>query len=258
LVISTLSTDGSTALTNGTAYNIQIKAVNLVGDGTPTVSTSATPAAASCANGGVCIVGNTGPGGGIVFYYSETAFTSTGSACGINCHYLEAAPAGWIVASTPAGQTNCAIAGTSTVDPICVWSGNTSGYIGSTSTAIGKGHANTTAIIAQTNGGSTAGTAATVSRAYQGGGKTDWFLPSRLELNQLCRYASNMTVDNTATTCTGMTGTIRLGLDTGYYWSSNEGGSGGYAWLNYMYTGGQGANLKTINYDIHVRPVRAG
>ena len=173
------------------------------------------------------------------------------------CKYLEAAPSGWIVALTPAGQTNCAIFGTSTVDPICVWSGNTSVYIGTTSTAIGKGHANTTAIIAQANGGSTPGKAATVSRAYQGGGKTDWFLPSLLELNQLCRYASNMTVDNTATTCTGMTGTIRLGLDTGYYWSSYE-SSSSFAWLNYMYTGGQGGNLKTINYDIHVRPVRAG
>ncbi|MCF8409579.1 MAG: hypothetical protein K9G36_11465 [Crocinitomicaceae bacterium] len=43
LVISTLSTDGSTALTNGTSYNIQIRAVNTVGDGTATASTAATP-----------------------------------------------------------------------------------------------------------------------------------------------------------------------------------------------------------------------
>jgi hypothetical protein len=43
LVISTLSTDGSTALTNGTSYNIQIRAVNAVGDGTATASSAATP-----------------------------------------------------------------------------------------------------------------------------------------------------------------------------------------------------------------------
>jgi hypothetical protein len=43
LVISTLSTDGTTALTNGTSYNIQIRAVNAVGDGTATASTAATP-----------------------------------------------------------------------------------------------------------------------------------------------------------------------------------------------------------------------
>ena len=43
LVISTLSSDGTTALTNGTSYNIQIKAVNAQGDGSATGSTAATP-----------------------------------------------------------------------------------------------------------------------------------------------------------------------------------------------------------------------
>ena len=43
LVISTLSSDGMTPLTNGIAYNIQLKAVNAIGDGTATASTSATP-----------------------------------------------------------------------------------------------------------------------------------------------------------------------------------------------------------------------
>jgi hypothetical protein len=41
--ISTLSLNGSTALTNGTSYNIQIQAVNGVGDGTATASVSGTP-----------------------------------------------------------------------------------------------------------------------------------------------------------------------------------------------------------------------
>lgn len=43
LVISTLSSDGTTALVNGTSYNIQLKAVNAIGDGTATSSTAATP-----------------------------------------------------------------------------------------------------------------------------------------------------------------------------------------------------------------------
>lgn len=43
LVITTLSSDGTTALVNGTSYNIQIKAVNAIGDGTATASTAATP-----------------------------------------------------------------------------------------------------------------------------------------------------------------------------------------------------------------------
>ncbi len=43
LVISTLSTDGTTALTNGVSYDIQIRAVNAAGDGTATASATATP-----------------------------------------------------------------------------------------------------------------------------------------------------------------------------------------------------------------------
>ena len=43
IVISTLSSDGTTALTTGTTYNIQIKAVNANGDGLATASTAATP-----------------------------------------------------------------------------------------------------------------------------------------------------------------------------------------------------------------------
>jgi len=37
-----------------------------------------------------------GPGGGVVFYYSNTAFTELGSTCASQCHYLEFAPADWI------------------------------------------------------------------------------------------------------------------------------------------------------------------
>jgi autotransporter-associated beta strand protein len=45
LLITTLSTDGTTALTNGTSYNVQIRAVNGAGSGTATASTAATPLA---------------------------------------------------------------------------------------------------------------------------------------------------------------------------------------------------------------------
>jgi glycosidase len=43
LVITTLSSDGTTALVNGTSYNVQIRAVNTAGDGTATSTTAATP-----------------------------------------------------------------------------------------------------------------------------------------------------------------------------------------------------------------------
>ena len=43
----------------------------------------------------VYAVGDTGPGGGIVFYVSASDFTSTDSTCGAVCRYLEAAPNTW-------------------------------------------------------------------------------------------------------------------------------------------------------------------
>jgi hypothetical protein len=219
-------------------------------------ATTTTTVALTCATGGSCTVGvDTGAGGGIVFYYSATAFTSTGSACGNNCHYLEAAPSGWIVSASPASQTNCVISGTTSADPQCYWSGNTSTLIGATAqgTAIGTGYANTSAIILQS---STAGRAATTARAYRGGGKTDWFLPSKLELNQLCRYAKILPVNNNAVDCTGgVGGTILTGFSLSDYFSSSE-FSATDVWYQWFDQGTQFTFLK--NFAIRVRPVRAG
>jgi hypothetical protein len=195
-----------------------------------------------------------------VFYTSAAAFTSTGSDCGTNCHFLEFAPAGWITSSSPAGQTNCATAGTSTADPACHWSGNTSTLIGSLAqgTAIGSGYANTSAIIAQTGGGSTAGKAATVSRAYQGGGKTDWYLPSTNEQNEMCKYVNTQTTGNTATMCTTTGAVQRTGLGFVFaqrYWSSTE-FDNLYSWWQNFGTTLQTYLQKTNTF--YVRPVRAG
>jgi len=50
--------------------------------------------ASNCLTTDTCTLGATGPGGGRVFYVSATNFTSTGSACGTACKYLEYAPTG--------------------------------------------------------------------------------------------------------------------------------------------------------------------
>jgi hypothetical protein len=126
------------------------------------------------------------------------------------------------------------VTGTSTTDPQCAWSGNTSAAIGSTGTGIGTGYANTSAIIAQSN---VAGRAATVARAFQGGGKTDWFLPSKDELNQM--YLQRSAIG---------------GFDPYYFWSSSE--YAAYrAWYQNFFNGTQSNYLKTNIYS--VRPVRA-
>jgi hypothetical protein len=245
------------------AGNIVTISVPRVGQAISTTSTTSTTVVSTCLTGGSCTVGvDVGAGGGTVFYYSATAFTSTGSDCGTNCHYLEAAPVGWIVSSTPTGQTNCSTAGTSTVDPKCEWSAVTM-FMGSQispSTAIGMGKSNTAAIIDQAGGGNTAGKAATAASAYRGGSKTDWFLPSLLELNQLCRYAWALTVDNTATTCTGMTGTIRTGFSTNLYWSSTDYNDPLHFWAQSQNfnDGSQFGSSNSKGVSQFVRPVRAG
>jgi len=192
----------------------------------------------SCATGGACAVGDVGPGGGKVFYVAPSPFASMGSACGSTCTYLEAAPAGWITASTPAGQVNCVTPGTATVEPVCVWSGNKGSFIGKTLTAIGTGMTNTAQMIAQN---SEAGKAGTVARAFQGGGKTDWYLPSKDELNQM--YINRSIIE---------------GLGSNAYWSSSE-IINTNAWTQYftlkfnngVQTNGTKADPK------YVRPVRA-
>jgi uncharacterized repeat protein (TIGR02543 family) len=190
-----------------------------------------------CSGGGICALGDTGPGGGIVFYVHEDdddMFSSTGSDCASSCRYLEVAPVGW---ST---TTGCYKEGTSTTDPECVWSGVTSVEIGAAAkgTAVGSGYSNTLAMVAQSN---TAGRAATVTWNYVNNGKSDWYLPSSGELAQLnARRAAS----GVCTTC--------------YYWSSTElnnwrawglffGDNGGYA---YHYN-------KAHTYGQPVRPIRA-
>lgn len=103
-------------------------------------------------------IGDTGPGGGIIFYDAGSQ-QSWG-------RYLEAAPANWD------GTNN-------NEDPYVQW--GCRGDSIQTATAIGTGKANTFAIIAGCSGT----TAASTARAYRGGGKSDWFLPSRDELEQM-------------------------------------------------------------------------
>jgi len=222
---------------------------------TPVTSDSFAVAVATCANGGTCVVGDTGPGGGIVFYaLTSTTFPATGATCRAGgCKYLEAAPTGWGV--TPAN--GCANGGGATTDPTCVWSGNTTGAIGTTAqgTNIGTGYSNTTAIITQS---STVGKAATASRAYQPTVNAvlynDWFLPSKDELNEMCKYAKEQTTGNTLTICAN-TVTLRSGFSAGSYWSSSEDPDPTRAWVQYFPNALRLSSAKT-NPE-YVRPVRA-
>ncbi len=200
-------------------------------------------------------VGDTGPGGGIVFYVATADFTSTGSDCGTACKYFEAAPPGWGNGITVvAGETT----GSSTVDPRLTWCSDTATLRNATSkSAIGDGRPNTTTSI----NGVAACTAGAIYHAelYAGGSKTDWHLASKDELLQMCKWQRGVAWVSDATGCNS-TGALNSGLNatgfssTGRYWSSTEEGPGNARNMDFN-AGNQVFNAKSNTH--YVRPIRA-
>ncbi len=228
--------------TIGTTYTITYTA-----EGLTVATATVAPTSTTCdGNTFTCQVGDTGPGGGKIFYVRSGTFTSTGSTCNTACKYLEAAPTSGTRAWTDAGY---------------VWSGDTTTAIGATAqgTAIGTGYANTLAIVGQADGGDTPGRAGTISRAYLGPNTmSDWFLPSKDELNQMCKWTRGQAWTSDITLCnsTGAvnTGPGAAGFMSDYYWSSSE-FSAGEAWRMDFRDVEQGSRSKAATY--YVRPVRA-
>ena len=195
--------------------------------------TTTTTILLTCAQGGACAYGEDGPGGGKVFYLSTVPFSSPGSTCGTNCHYLEVSPvdaSSSIVWATTVAQ--CYGVGSDIANSNCqansIYS-NIQNQVSSrtSSNSIGMGQSNTTAIIGAgilVHGGvSTSTYAAGVADSYSTATASDWFLPSKDELNQLCRYARYLTLDISATNCSGGTGGVRRSTYwTDGYWSSSE------------------------------------
>ena len=250
-----LSFSTSTGLISGTpsgalaSRSITITATNSSGTSTSTFSLTVS-LTLSCAAGGVCNVGDTGPGGGIVFYVAPTFFTqesATGSMCTTNCKYLEAAPSTWSGGST---------------DPSRHWATNinsnrTTAVTGARGTAIGTGYKNSLAIVAQT-GNVAASSAAVAVREYSGGSKNDWFLPSKDELNQMCKWARGIAWTSDATVCDSSgainSGSGASGFVANVYWSSSE-SFDHVAWGQFFNDGFQNSTGK--EYPFYLRPVRA-
>jgi hypothetical protein len=201
-------------------------------------------------------VGDIGPGGGRVFYVSTTGFncgpsyTTTGSPYSGKCYYLEAAPT---TGASP--WTDIAVAWS--VDTTTAVS-NASAPETATATAIGWGYRNTLAMVLQN---STANKAGTISRAYRGPNNlSDWYLPSKDELNQMCKWAKGVAWTSDATVCAGgtiNTGPGAAGFFGNYYWSSSEHNASN-AWFQYFYTSYPPYSYtKSFSGSIIVRPVRA-
>ena len=250
---------------------------------TPTataVATNNAPATPTltCATGGTCIVGDRGPGGGIVFYVSAANFTSAGSTCGTACKYLEVAPATWQDTTTP---INTDVSN----DLTYRWSNNTTvatgqnkimasteGIVANSADEkvnwkIGQGFNNTSLMIVSS--GATPPvlslSAAQVAVLAYAGNSTagQWFIPSMNELNELCKYARGQTTGVLTVACDTGTGifksTVNAGTNLGgfvenYYWSSSEFVASS-TWLQ-NFSGGYQSNDGKGSAR-YVRPIRA-
>ena len=192
-------------------------------------------------------LGDRGPGGGFIFYVADSIsgrtpfrlYLDADDNTGIIAHYLEAAPSD-IGGREWAGRTGDLIPGLS----------QSSGD--QTDWAIGRGRKNTAIIIAYgqnpTNPPSSNTTPFTTPAASDcvatynaGGSRTDWFLPSKNELDLLelnKAYVGNV----------GSPGVIS------YYWSSSQYNSD-LVWYQNLSNGGQSDWYKWAPYL--VRAIRA-
>lgn len=197
-----------------------------------------------CVPGTSCLIGSTGPGGGIVFFDAGSQ-QSWG-------RYLEYAPKDWY------GTKYVDYSGTEGKQE--TWCSDKQIVTGSIEdnpfdkvipgTEIGAGKANTELML---TGCSNKPSAASVVRAYQGGGMTDWYLPSKAELNEFCKYARRQNTGNPKVRCTD-SGATRQDMSTGWFWSSSQYDSD-YASTQNFGNGNQLATPK--NYFKVIRPIRA-
>ncbi|MBA7528601.1 hypothetical protein ES705_20789 [subsurface metagenome] len=164
---------------------------------------------------------DTGPAGGLIFYINPNYETD-------GWRYLEAAP-------------NDQDGGSGKV-----WSNITNTQIGTTSTAIGTGQANTDAIMGQAGFTDGAAKLCDVLVITTGGGLypiiiySNWFLPSKDELNQMYVNLKSQGAG---------------GFADKFYWSSSEYGAN-YAWSQSFLSGLQLSSFYKYSTS-RVRAVRA-
>lgn len=222
-------------------------------------------------------IGETGTGGGTIFYRSVAAFTATGAACGDNCHYLEFAPKGWASLSdwpnNIGGDGVMSARANVNEDPYLVWSDGAFAIANPGSIAVGQnigtGYQNTQEILNNTVvSGKSARFSFVAALNYAGAAGTSttgqWFLPSIKELNELCKYARGQTgaLGNTAVQCSksGTTIDTNLGFNDAdnIYLSSSYGvePNGFIAGYKFIYGSDPSISGYYTSWGGRVRPVR--
>ena len=195
-----------------------------------------------CSNGGantVCKVGDIGPGGGIVFYDAgKDEYWG---------RYLEMAPKsceGERLPWRPAGNAKTVYTGSGS---------QSAAELRLLAKGIGMGKVNTRVITVAFGAGAKQ-YAAKFAEDSTCGGKDDWFLPSKDELDiAFNRLAQNRVAGND---------TPVGGFNKGYYWTSTD-YNNSTAWTQYFMDGQQFDRVQTLDGNrnppnpFRVRPIRA-
>ena len=229
---------------------------------TAATSNTVNVAVLGCAQGGPCAIGDTGPGGGKVFYYSAAGFQ-----CGPNfsstCYYLEVAPNTWYGG---------------TADPSLRWDptngdDNHVGYPNLVNdqypnmtahinaSEIGLGYKSSVQLF--NFYGDNSDYAAGAARRYTGGGKTDWYLGTSVEMNLLADWSKGNPSTPTEDSRSGTMiqgGFSQSSSSATHYWTASQ-----LDWathdayrqdfLNNSPIGGSGTDHKS--FERKVRPIRA-
>ena len=191
-------------------------------------------------------IGQTGPGGGTIYYVNADGFIEVGAPCANKCHYLEYAPNTW------SGGTS---------DPSTLWSSDTThvamqydslGQDGTYNQGMGAGFKNTQDMLTSNPvTGYVADTSEAAYRVVRYAGNDNsagqWFLPS---------YSEAKAIFDSPIVSSGGFSPFGFGncCDIGRYWTSSE-GSATQAWMIRVDTGmGYRGKNETI---LQVRPVRA-
>ena len=255
------STDGNTSDSN---FGEELSSVTLTFDPAEILATDVYRITIESSVADVYYVGETGPGGGIIYYVdNETGFncgatyTTTGSPTGGLCHYLEVAPYGWNTGEDPAKPWAVTLYESDDVVGIV-----TESTANNSSAGIGLGYKNSVAIVDQ-NGVYDAisnNYAAGAARAYRGGLLSDWYLPALAEMNVFCQWNRGVPTLVTTECVDGTTnsptyGAGSAGIAEYFYWSSSE-NSAIEAWLHVLAPNGQQSNPGK-SLEGYVRPVRA-
>jgi hypothetical protein len=169
-------------------------------------------------NDTVYAIGDTGPGGGTVFYYDPGGFLNTYT--NTVCHYLEVSPFTDEFSSAGWGAYGYDVAGTQD--------------------GLGCGRKNTQIIVAYLTGLSETGKAAQLCDDLASNGYNDWFLPSIDELTWMYTYRTHLDGYNSS----------------GWYLSSSQFDSNN-VWSLFFAIGAPSSSTLKNNNTFYVRAIRA-